>query len=257
MEWKFEQFYEWAERHLNLELDAYKEKQLQRRINTVMAQSGVTSLEDYSALIQQDSAVRQQFLNYITINVTDFFRNRELFENFEEQLVTNLTPKFHKLRIWSAACSIGSEPYSLAMITEKNNLALETKILGTDIDEVVLQKARQGKFKEYELKNLPLIEKKEYFKQDGQEYILDNSIKQMVEFKQHDLIRDPYGSNYHAVICRNVTIYFKKEVKDEIYHKLSAALVPGGLLFTGATETIYRPDQFGLNKIGSFIYEKV
>ncbi|WP_028273269.1 CheR family methyltransferase [Atopococcus tabaci] len=257
MEWDFNTFYEWAQKHLKLELHAYKEKQLQRRINTVMGQAGATSLADYSKLIQRDPIVREEFLDYITINVTDFFRNKELFDNFEELLVSRLAPQFGPLKIWSAACSTGAEPYSLAMIVHKHNLSLKENILGTDLDETVLSQARESVYTEFELKNLPLLEKKEYFRQSDKKYVLDRRIRQNVTFKKHDLLRDSFGKDYHAIICRNVTIYFKTEVKNDLYQRFSDALVPGGLLFTGATETIYRPEQFGLKKVASFIYEKM
>lgn len=257
MEWNFEQFYKWAYTYLNLDLEAYKEKQLQRRINTVMTQAGASSLQDYSNLIQKNPIAQQQFLDYITINVTDFFRNKELFDKFEELLITRLMPQFGELKIWSAACSIGSEPYSLSMIVHKHQLSLKEKILGTDIDEKVLQRAREAIYKEHELKNVPLLERQEYFHHKESEYVLDEAIKRNVQFKKHDLLQDPYGKGYHAIICRNVTIYFKSDVKDHMYQSFTDALVPGGLLFTGATETIYRPEQFGLKKVSSFIYEKI
>lgn len=253
---EFEEFYSWAAVHLELNLMAYKQTQLQRRINTVMGQAGASTLAEYSALIEKDPDTRQRFLDYITINVTDFFRNPDLFDEFEEVLINELVPSFGRVKIWSAACSIGSEPYSLAMIAQKNNIPLKDKILATDIDEKVLRRARKGIYKEYELKNIAPEIIKKYFKENDQEYTLMTSIKQMVDFKKHDLLLNPFEENLHAIICRNVIIYFKKEVKEELYRKFSDSLVSGGIIFTGATETIYKPEQYGLEKIGKFIYQK-
>lgn len=253
---EFEKFYSWAAVYLGLNLMAYKQTQLQRRINTVMGQAGVSTLAEYSALIEKNPDIRQQFLDYITINVTDFFRNPDLFNEFEEVLVNELAPSFGRVKIWSAACSIGSEPYSLAMIAQKNNVLLKDKILATDIDEKVLDRAREGTYKEYELKNIAPEIIKQYFKEDDKQYNLTPSIKGMVEFKKHDLLLDPFEKNLHAIICRNVIIYFKKEVKEELYRKFSESLVSGGVIFTGATETIYKSEQYGLEKIGKFIYQK-
>ncbi|WP_080146622.1 CheR family methyltransferase [Marinilactibacillus piezotolerans] len=253
----FEFFYKWVLDNLEINLNAYKEKQLQRRIGTVMKQAGAATLEEYARSISTDEIIKKQFLDYITINVTEFFRNKDLFENFELMVNTHLSVKFDALKIWSAACSIGAEPYSLAIIMEKNNIKLKQKILATDIDTTILERAGKGYFREGELKNVSLVDKETYFTKDDGYYTIHRSIRDKVQFKQHDLVQENYESGFHAIVCRNVTIYFKSEVKDEIYRKMADSLVKGGLLFTGATETIYQPDQYGLRKVASFIYEKI
>lgn len=253
----FDFFYKWVNNNLEINLDAYKEKQLQRRIGTIMRQSGATTLEEYSTIIAQDDIIKKQFLDYITINVTEFFRNKELFEKFEELITTKLSPKFGSLKIWSAACSIGAEPYSLAMIMDRNKIKIQGKIVATDIDQTILDRAREGFFRTTELKNVPIIDKERYFRKEDSAFYVDEKIKQQVLFKRHDLVRNPYEKGFHVVVCRNVTIYFKSEIKDEIYQKISDSLVVGGLFFTGATETIYRPERYGMKKVASFIYEKV
>ena len=257
MKLNFDIFYAWVNEHVGIDLAAYKEKQLQRRIATVMKQSGVHTLEEYALLIGKDEHVKQQFLNYITINVTEFYRNKELFEEFERMIVEYLKPTFGALNMWSAACSIGSEPYSMAMISDKHHIQLEKKILATDIDEPILERAKAGIYKEHELKNISLIDKQRYFKKEDAVYILEERIKQQVRFQKHDLILGAYEKNFHAIVCRNVTIYFKNEVKEKIYQQFSDSLVQGGVFFTGATETIYRPNEFGFKKIAPFIYQKM
>ena len=200
MELNFDYFYDWAKRRLNLELAAYKQKQLQRRITTVMTSSGAKTLEEYSKLIERDGQIKQKFLDYITINVTDFFRNKDLFEEFEKIVRENLNPKFGALKIWSAACSIGSEPYSLGIIMDKNNLRIKNRILATDIDDEILKRARKGRYKEIEIKNLEKTDLKKYFTPEEKEYTIDSKIKNMVNFKKHDLILDRYESLFH--ICQ-------------------------------------------------------
>lgn len=253
----FEYFYTWVETNLNIQLNAYKEKQLRRRIQTIMRQAGAKTLEEYSTLIDSDTSIKKQFLDYITINVTEFFRNKDLFDNFEHLLITDLSKKFDSIAIWSAACSIGAEPYSLAMIVDRHNLPLRCNILATDIDDTILAKAKTGIFRDHELKNVSIQDKTKYFKEVDKTFVLDERIKNKVDFKKHDLILDTYQQGLHVIVCRNVTIYFKNEIKETIYSRMSQALVPGGLLFTGATETIYQPEQYGLKKISSFIYEKI
>ncbi|WP_208560878.1 CheR family methyltransferase [Marinilactibacillus kalidii] len=253
----FDFFYEWVLSNLNINLDAYKEKQLQRRIGTIMKQSGSTTLEEYAKIISTDEAIKKQFLDYITINVTEFFRNKDLFENFELMLNTHLSPRFKELKIWSAACSIGAEPYSLGMIIQKNDIKLQQKIIATDIDRTILDRAAKGYYRENELKNVSLTDKATYFELKDGYYYIQESVKRKIQFKQHDLVQDRYEKGFHAIVCRNVTIYFKSDVKDEIYKKMSESLVTGGLLFTGATETIYQPEKYNLRKVASFIYEKI
>ena len=253
----FNLFNDWAKDELNIELDAYKEKQLQRRITTIMKSSGADNLKEYANLIKTDTDIRKKFLDYITINVTEFYRNKDLFEEFEEILVKNLIPKFKDINIWSAACSNGSEPYSLAMILKKNNIRLKNKILATDLDDGILAKARLGAYRETELKNIDKKDLDQYFNLNNGSYYINDEIKDMVSFKKHDLIVDDYKKGFHVIVCRNVTIYFKNEAKDDIYRKMHDALVPGGVFFIGATESIYNPAEFGFKKLSTFIYEKV
>ncbi|NLY47012.1 MAG: protein-glutamate O-methyltransferase CheR [Tissierella sp.] len=253
----FDFFNDWARDELNIELDAYKEKQLQRRITTVMKSSGVDDLKEYAKLIKKDTDIRKKFLDYITINVTEFYRNKDLFEEFEEILLKTLVPKFKDINIWSAACSNGSEPYSLAMILNKNNIRLKNKIMATDLDDGILAKARIGAYRDHELKNIDKKDLDRFFNFNNGAYHINNEIKDMVSFNKHDLIVDDYKKGFHVIVCRNVTIYFKNEAKDEIYRKMHDALVPGGVFFIGATESIYNPTEFGFKKLSTFIYEKI
>lgn len=257
MKLDFQFFYNWVKNNLNIDLDAYKENQLQRRIATVMKSSGATNLQEYANLIHKDEQIKRIFLDYITINVTEFFRNKEIFDEFESILKDSLIPKFGSIKIWSAACSIGPEPYSVAIILDKNNLGGNHKIIATDIDENALLKAKEGIYKEFELKNVNKNDLNRYFTVKDDNYYISNNIKNMVSFKKHDLILGDYEKGYHAVICRNVTIYFKNEAKNEIYKKIYESLVPGGIFFIGATESIYNPQEFGFKKLSTFIYEKV
>lgn len=253
---EFKNFYSWAATYLGLNLAAYKQTQLQRRILTVMSQTGSTSLREFSIDIEKNESTRQRFLDYITINVTDFFRNPDLFAEFETILVNELVPSFGEVKIWSAACSIGSEPYSLAMIAHDRKVSLQGKILATDIDEKILERAKEAIYKPYEMKNVEPTMMMRHFKEENKEYHLSSVIKEKVAFKQHDLLMDPFEKNFHAIICRNVIIYFNKEMKEELYQKFSESLVSGGVIFTGATETIYKPEQYNLEKIGKFLYQK-
>lgn len=254
---QFEKFYDWTKSELNLQLDGYKQRQLQRRITTIMKKSGATDLASYAEKIKNDAQIRNDFLDYITINVTEFFRNKDIFADFETVLTDELPQKFPELKIWSAACSTGAEAYSMAIALKKKNLDSRAKIIGTDLDLNILEKARKGIYRDADVKNVEAVDLQRFFKADEPFYHLSDDIKKLVEFKKHDLIVGKYDKGYHVILCRNVTIYFNDEVKDDLYQKMSDALVPGGIFFIGATETIYNPDKYGLRKIGSFLYEKI
>lgn len=257
MSLNFDDFYVWSREKLNLQLDGYKERQLQRRIATIMRKSGMQDLGSYAELITIDPLIKKEFLDYITINVTDFYRNPEIFSEFEELLIQTVAKRFPSLKIWSAACSTGAEIYSIAMVLQQNRMTNRSTLIGTDIDETILDKARKGIYAEHEIKNLKEEELETFFALKGRHYHLREDIKKMVVFHKQDLILDSYEKGFQVIVCRNVTIYFKDEIKNAIYQKLSQSLVSGGILFIGATETIYRPEVYQLKKIGSFLYEKM
>lgn len=257
MTMRFDRFYAWSKRELKLQLDGYKENQLQRRITTIMRKSGAENLEIYAKLIEGNPKLRKEFLDYITINVTEFFRNKQFFDEFEQAFLARHGKNSSQLRLWSAACSTGAEAHSLAILLHRNGLASISRIIGTDIDETILTKAREAIYMETDIRNVEGEDRQRYFLKEDNRYRLKEEVKRMASFRKQDLILDSYETGFHAILCRNVTIYFKDEVKDAIYSKISNSLVPGGIFFTGATETVYHPEQYGLKKIGSFLYEKV
>lgn len=252
----FIEFHNWIYKEFNIDLNAYKPEQLNRRINSLMSRIGISSLTEYKKLLTDSLEEKQRFLDFITINVTEFFRNPELFKELEKNLKIYLE-NTDKLKVWSAACSIGCEPYSVAMILNDINPKGRNNILATDIDNTILEKAKKGEYSETDLKNVNDIYKKKYFKKENEKYIVDSRLKSIVNFKKHDLILGNYEKDFDLIICRNVIIYFKNEAKKDIFKKFSDSLKKGGLLFVGATESIYNYKEFGLEKVSTFIYKKV
>lgn len=252
----FIEFHNWIYKEFNINLNAYKQEQLNRRINSLMSRIGISTLTEYKKLLTSNIEEKQRFLDFITINVTEFFRNPELFKELKKNLEIYLE-NTDKLKIWSAACSIGCEPYSVAMILSDINPKGKNIILATDIDNTILQKAKKGEYLEADLKNVSEAYRKKYFKEENGKYIVDSRLKSIVTFKKHDLILDNYEKDFDLIICRNVIIYFKNEVKKDIFKKFSDSLKQGGLLFVGATESIYNYKEFGLEKVSTFIYKKV
>lgn len=251
------QFEQWVLKEFGINLSAYKSNQLHRRILSLMSRVGVNTVDEYIALLKKDPNQRQKFLDFITINVTEFFRNPEIFDDLKGKLQSELLPYNKNLKIWSAACSIGAEPYSIAMILDSISPMSRHTIIATDIDSTILEKAKKGEYVYSEVKNVKKEYMDKYFKIIGDKYIIDSKIKNMVTFKKHDLILEKYENNFDLIVCRNVVIYFNQDVKNEIYKKFSSSLRKGGLLFVGATESIYNYRDFGFEKASTFIYKKL
>lgn len=250
-------FEQWVLKEFKINLSAYKSNQLHRRILSLMSRMGVNSVEEYITLLKKDSSQRQRFLDFITINVTEFFRNPEIFEELKVKIKSELLSKSNSLKIWSAACSVGAEPYSLAMIMDELSPLGRHRIVATDIDATILEKAKAGEYSYADVKNVKKEFISRYFKIAGDKYIIDSGIKDMVTYKKHDLILEVYEKDFDLIVCRNVVIYFNQDVKDEIYRKFSASLKKGGLLFVGATESIYNYRDYGFDKASTFIYRKL
>lgn len=252
----FTEFHNWVYRQFNINLNAYKPEQLNRRIGSLMSRIGISSLEEYKRILSNDKEQRERFLDFITINVTEFFRNPELF--FELQgVLKDYSKNNFNLKIWSAACSIGCEPYSIAMIIKEIAPNIRVNIIATDIDKNILKRAEKGEYLPIEMKNVNEFYKSKYFNRVNDRFSIDSKIRAMVTFKKHDLIVDSYESGFDLIVCRNVIIYFKNEVKQEIFKKFSNSLKKDGLLFVGATESIYTYKEYNLEKVSTFIYKRV
>lgn len=240
-----------------IDLNCYKEKQMRRRIDTLITKNSITTYDDYLALIKRDKDKFEQFVNFLTINVSEFYRNPEQWKILDQEIFPKLIEKFGKrLKIWSAACSTGDEPYSLVMALSRFVPLSNIKIIATDIDKQVLDTARMGIYNEKSIASVPDDLKKKYFTKIGNSYQISDEIKRCVEFKEHNLLKDPYPNNCNLIVCRNVVIYFTEEAKDEIYKNFSSALAKGGVLFIGSTEQIMNYKDLGYSRSKSFFFEK-
>ena len=241
-----------------IDLSSYKEKQMKRRIDSLIAKNEYSGYSEYLAAIRKDSALFEEFVNYLTINVSEFWRNPEQWKILEESVVPTLIKNFgKKLKIWSAACSTGDEPYSLVMLLSKFLPLSDIKIIATDIDKQVLEKAAAGLYNEKSLAGLPAEFKNKYFTKVGlSNYQISDEIKKCVSFKRHNLLRDPYPENFDLIVCRNVLIYFTDEAKLDIYKKFNKSLRQGGYLFIGSTEQIINYKEINYSSFKSFFYIK-
>lgn len=240
-----------------IDLSAYKEKQMRRRIDSLVTKRSCKSYEEYVKLLSSNSEVFDEFVNFLTINVSEFYRNTDQWKLMDEKYIPELIQKFGKrLKIWSAACSTGDEPYSLVMALSKHIDLRDIKIIATDIDKQVLATAKTGLYSEKSIAGVPDEFKKKYFTKVGTSYQISDQIKSRVDFKEGNLLRDAYTTGCHMIVCRNVVIYFTEEAKHDIYAKFNKSLVDGGLLFIGSTEQVMDYKDLGYIRRSSFFYEK-
>ena len=241
----------------SIDLDCYKEKQMKRRIDTLITKHKIVGYDKYVASLKNDKDLFDEFVSYITINVSEFYRNPEQWKLIDADIFPELISRFGKnLIIWSGACSTGVEPYSLVMALSKHLPLSNIKIYATDLDKQIIAKAKVGVYNEKSIAAVPEEFKKKYFTKVGPSYKIADEIKERVEFHEHNLLKDAYPKDYHLIVCRNVLIYFTEEAKDEVFRKFNKALAPSGVLFIGSTEQIVNYKEIGYDRKNSFFYQK-
>ncbi len=186
-----------------------------------------------------------------------FIENQNQWELLKTEIIPTLLEKKRKIKIWSAACSTGEEPYTLVMVLSNFFPLRDIKILAADIDIEAINKAKAGIYSKKSIANVPEEFKKKYFKPLGESFQISEDIKKCVEFKQMNLLKDNYPKDFDLIVCRNVMIYFTEDAKDEMYHKFNGSLVDGGVLFVGSTEQIIIPQRYNFKAIRTFFYEKL
>lgn len=254
---KYEEFKADVLKLTKIDLNYYKEKQMRRRIDTLANKNGAKSYEEYIQMIKSDKEKFEQFVNFLTINVSEFYRNPDQWKLMDQQVIPKLIKEQRKpIKIWSAACSTGDEPYSLAIAFSKHVPLSDIKILATDIDKQVIEHAKVGLYSEKSIAGVPADLKKKYFTQIGNSYQISDDIKRCVTFKEHNLLKDVYPKDYDLILCRNVVIYFTDEAKDMIYKNFYGSLKSKGVLFIGSTEQISNYKDLGFNRMSSFYFEK-
>lgn len=242
----------------NINLSLYKERQMKRRIESLMQRKGYHDFKSYFQGLKSDDGLLKSFVSYLTINVSEFYRNPKQWELFEQKIIPYLIKEYGKdLHIWSAACSTGDEPYTIAMILAKHLPLNKIHIYATDIDEDVLQYAKEGFYSTRSLERLPKEFLNAHFTKKEKGYQINADIRACVEFKKHNLLEDRYPSQMHMIVCRNVVIYFTDEAKDRVYQEFYKSLTKDGILFIGSTEQIIHAKEIGFYATESFFYQKM
>ncbi|MDK2799926.1 MAG: chemotaxis protein methyltransferase CheR [Clostridiales bacterium] len=240
-----------------INLSLYKERQMKRRIESLMKKNNFDNFNNYIIGLKNDKNLYNEFINYLTINVSEFYRNTSQWQVLEEDIIPMLLTKNKTLKIWSAACSTGEEPYSLVMVLSKFFPLSSIKIFATDIDKEALAKAKIGLYSSKSLVGVPKENIIKFFTKQGEYYKINEEVKDCVEFSQHNLLKDSFPTQCDLIVCRNVLIYFTEEAKTEIYKKFNQSLKTEGILFVGSTEQIILPNRYNFIPIKTFFYQKV
>lgn len=255
---KYEDFKKDINKLTGIDLNFYKEKQMKRRISSLLKRNKFNDFDDYFMELKKNHELLEEFVNHLTINVSEFYRNASQWEVLEKKIIPELIgPNKKEIKIWSSACSTGEEPYSLVMMMSNFFPLNKIKVLATDIDDEAINKAKQGLYSEKSLDNLPKAFKDKYFKKIESSFKINDEIKKRVEFKKIDLLKDRFMSNFDLITCRNVMIYFTDEAKELLYKKFHDSLNDQGILFVGSTEQIIMPQKYNFKSDKTFFYKKI
>ncbi|MCL6447162.1 MAG: protein-glutamate O-methyltransferase CheR [Armatimonadetes bacterium] len=255
---EFAQFKEQMRQTFGLDLNSYKENQLRRRLTGYLARLNLPGFQALYARLQSDRNAYEAFLDFLTINVSEFFRDPARWTELEKEILPQLLAgKQGGLKIWSAACANGAEPYSLAIILKELSPFRPHRLLATDIDKNVLEQARQGRYHPDAVRHVSKERLKKFFEPAGNAFVLKDEIKKMVTFRQHDLLTQPFEEGWNLIVCRNVSIYFTREAQNQLNSKLAKSLARGGFLFIGGSEMIFNYKELGLERARTSFYQKV
>lgn len=229
---------------------------MKRRIDAFITRHGFKDYIEFISKLNDNGDLYREFLNYITINVTEFFRNPEQWAVLNNDILPLLLKGRNKLKIWSSACSSGEEVYSLQFMLCSRNIHYE--LLATDIDSNVLDKAYQGIYDIRQFKNINADHIDRYFiKLDNIKYAVRDEYKKNIKFRTFNLLEDEYPQDFDLILCRNVLIYFTEQAKNHILGRFSNSLNDNGMLFVGSTEQIISPQNYGLEAHKIFFYKKI
>lgn len=253
-----------AHQNWGLKLDQSKSSSILPRVEKRKQLLGITSLREYCVRVSQDTEEAQSFINVLTTNVTHFYREVHHFEDLEKRVLGPRSGKIAsrgRLRVWSAGCSSGQEPYSIAgsiMAAIPNAAAADVKILATDIDTNVLQVAALGKYHPSECSFPSDDLKLRLFPESNGGFVITKELREMVAFRHLNLVKPwPFQGPFDAIFCRNVAIYFDRDTQEKLWSAFASVMSDGATLYIGHSERINAPERFGLCSDGITTYRKL
>lgn len=259
---------EFIQKHSGIHLKKEKKALLASRLDTLLQQLGFDSFSEYYRYVQADASGEavSALMDRITTNHTFFMRESAHFDFLRDSVLPELYDRVRErdLRIWSAGCSSGEEPYTLAMILDRFFLPLrdqalwDRKVLATDLSAEVLAKAQRGVYPSSSIETLPASWRSSYFRSlaDGQLQVVD-ALKRQILFRKFNLMEEvyPFRNKFHLIFCRNVMIYFDQETKLRLLRRLYDMTEPGGYLFISHTESL-DPRVTGYRQVRPSVYRK-
>lgn len=244
-------------RFLDLDIEAYKQRQMRRRLDTWVEQNASGDESTFVMALGTKSELLKDLRDTLTINVTEFFRDQAQWTELETKVLPALMEASPRLKIWSAGCSSGDEPYSVAMLLDEAARGSTSSLLATDLDPGSLEKAKAGgPYVSDALKNVSTARRASYFREVEGRFQVVDTLRRRIEFKPLNLLKDTFGSGYDLILCRNVTIYFDPPVKAALTRRFHEALKPGGYLFIGATEALLGTEGDGFTRTNGNFYRK-
>ena len=266
---QFVQFGGYIRSHSGIHLEENKRDPLRVSLIARATRWGCVSLEEYFEVLRTNEDEFDELLNLITINETSFFRFAAQFEALRKTVIPRVLESkpdvSRSFKVWSAGCSTGEEPYSIAMTlldSEALRLEYRPEVLGTDVSTQALDRARTGVYTAKALSGLPEHLVQKYFELDGAGFRVSKPVRDVVEFSYHNLVKEPYPvaltGNWDVIFCRNVTIYFHLSATRRVVGNFFESLNPGGFLFLGHSETLTSiSDHFDpVEADGVFLYRK-
>mgnify|MGYP006278468359 FL=1 len=257
-----------AHSEAGLVLPPDKAPMVMSRIGKRMRKVGASSLQDYCKLLEQADGndERREMIFALTTNVTSFLREAHHFDFFRERILPELVRRARqggRVRLWSAGCSSGQEPYSLAMTvldTFPEATNADIRILATDIDPHIIGEARAGTYADHLLEPLPASWRARFFQPDEgatSHYSVNEEVRQLIVFRELNLLGQwPMTGFFDAILCRNVVIYFDRATQSALWSRFHEALVPGGHLFLGHSERIDPTEDVPFRTAGTTIYQR-
>ncbi|TAD99349.1 MAG: protein-glutamate O-methyltransferase CheR [Bacteroidetes bacterium] len=230
----------------DFEFKDYAMSSFKRRIKRILELYKFKTVDKLVEVLESTPEFFEEFLSEITVNVTEMFRDPTFWKVLREQIIPNILLNHDKISIWHAGCSSGEEVFSMAIMLREMEVLDKAKIIATDIDTAIINKAKLGT---YSLKNMDLNSKnyekamgkatlQKYYQESGNEAILDKSLVQNVSYRRHDLVKGGVFSKFDLVLCRNVMIYFNQSLQNDVLIKLHESLFKYGYLVIGSKESL-------------------
>ncbi len=241
----FDEFLKEVAPCLGLQWRPFQRRGVKRKVERRIIELGFSRFDEYLLKVQKDPEEKSHLSKILTVTISRFFRDKEVFDTLETSVLPAILKNREKgdLNVWSIGCASGEEPYSLALLWknsfERNWPQIHFSVLATDIDEKMLRRAEEGRYKKSSLRETPQEILENYFKKEDGFFILHPSVRKSVEFKRHNILREEPFPGMDIIFCRNLAFtYFSKESQMEVFKKIASSLKEKGYLVIGRDESL-------------------